>query len=378
MDRIRGFDGLRALALTAVFLQHYTRLGRDLELGGYGVWLFFALSGFLIVRILHDQRRRVEAGAATAWSALRRFFWRRTLRIFPIYYLILALFTALGALAWVTDWWWPAAPWHYAYLSNFYFASEGRWVGRFGPFWSLAVEEQFYLLAAPAILFAPSRWTGGICVALVVAALACDLSLRASGASAMWLYVNPLTNFGMLALGGWAALKLPAKPRDGTRSWALLPMLAVVAFILGFSRLGEFRPAEAGLLAAAPFWSTLVLAVSALALVYRNQQSTLVKVLEWGPIAYWGRISYGFYLYHNLLPHNLLTSLFRRLGLDWRVGEIPEAAFSFALGFGLAALSWKLIERPIMSFKDRPPRFEGLRALWRDRVAGAQPARAEG
>lgn len=378
MDRIRGFDGLRALALTAVFLQHYTRPGRDLELGGYGVWLFFALSGFLIVRILHTQRERVEAGAATVWSALRRFFWRRTLRIFPIYYLVLALFTGLGALMWVKDWWWPAAPWHYAYLSNFYFAVEGRWVGRFGPFWSLAIEEQFYLFAAPAILFAPSRWTKGICIAVVIAALACDLTLRSSGATAMWLYVNPLTNFGMLALGGWAALGQPLRPRDGTRSWGVLTILAVIVFLVGFSRLGAFRPAVSSLLAGAPFWSTAILATATLVLVYRNQRSTLVKVLEWGPIAYWGRISYGFYLYHNLLPHNLLAPLLRTLGLSWRTGEISEALFSFGLGFALAALSWRLIERPLLGFKDRPPNLRVPKALFRGRAAAPQPARAEG
>src|SRR4051812_49147846 len=104
MSRIKGFDGLRALALIYVFLQHYTTLGRDYATGGYGVWLFFCLSGFLIVRILVDERRRIEAGVQTVLGGLRRFFWRRTLRIFPVYYLCLALFTVLGALHLVHDW----------------------------------------------------------------------------------------------------------------------------------------------------------------------------------------------------------------------------------------------------------------------------------
>ena len=89
--RIRGFDGLRTLALLLVFFQHYAKLGQTFETGGYGVWLFFVLSGFLIVRILHGERVRIEAGEVRPAAAMGRFYWRRTLRIFPIYYLSIAV-----------------------------------------------------------------------------------------------------------------------------------------------------------------------------------------------------------------------------------------------------------------------------------------------
>ena len=97
MTRIRGFDGLRALALLLVFFQHYAKIGQTFETGGYGVWLFFVLSGFLIVRILHGERQRIEAGAVSARSALGSFYWRRTLRIMPIYYLSIAVMATLDA-----------------------------------------------------------------------------------------------------------------------------------------------------------------------------------------------------------------------------------------------------------------------------------------
>src|ERR1700761_6753001 len=133
MERIKGFDGLRALALTAVFLQHYTSLGRDYETGGYGVWLFFALSGFLIVRILAGERRRIEARLEGGGAALRTFFWRRTLRIFPLCSLALGVCTALAAAHVLRGFDWRGAPWHYAYLSNVYFGLVvGRWAGGFG------------------------------------------------------------------------------------------------------------------------------------------------------------------------------------------------------------------------------------------------------
>lgn len=359
MERIKGFDGLRALALVSVFLQHYTALGRQYATGGYGVWLFFCLSGFLIVRILHTERQKVEAGIRTVWAALRRFFWRRTLRIFPIYYLSLFLFTLLGAAHILPDWKWKAAPWHYAYLSNFYFGYiEGRWVGRFGHLWSLAVEEQFYLLAAPLLLFTPSRWARAICGATILAALTNDLMLRADMASDMIVYIHPLTNFGALAFGGLVALSLPKGPRPGASSWlAGIALLLMPLFIWGFTKLPLFDPIVASLVSAGPLWAATGLSCLALAGIYMNQESRLVRWLEWRPIVYFGKISYGFYLYHNLLPRRIITRLSAVAGLDWRLPEEAEALFSFGLALGLAALSWKLIEAPLLRFKDRPPRL---------------------
>ena len=82
---IKGFDGIRALAVIVVFFNHWTAFGRDYHTGDYGVWTFFVLSGFLIIRALHRDRIRVEKGAS-AKSAILEFYGRRALRIFPVYY----------------------------------------------------------------------------------------------------------------------------------------------------------------------------------------------------------------------------------------------------------------------------------------------------
>lgn len=358
-DGVRGFDGLRALALVPVFLQHYTHLGARYETGGYGVWLFFALSGFLIVRILHGERLRIEAGTRTRAQALGRFFWRRTLRIWPAYYLALIAFTALAALKLVRDFPLQHALWHYGYLSNIYFGEVmGRWVGRFGHFWSLAVEQQFYLAAAPLLIFAPARWARPLCAALVLASVATNLGMRSGGASAMQLYTNPLINFGALAFGGWMALSLPAQPKPGAASWPVAACVAaIIAFIVGFHHVGAYPEAVASMIAMAPFTVAMVLCALLVAAVYLNQQSRAVALLELGPIAYFGRVSYGFYLYHNLLPRWLVTKAAQAMGFDWRAPELLEAAAAFGLGLGLAALSWSLMEKPILRLKDRPPRL---------------------
>jgi peptidoglycan/LPS O-acetylase OafA/YrhL len=349
MDRIRGFDGLRALALLAVFLQHETALGYAYETGGYGVWLFFVLSGFLIVRILAAERARIEAGGRTAHDAVVGFFWRRTLRIAPAYAVVMAAATAAALLGLVAL---PlgALPWFWAPLADLYYAFVAHhWTGELAHLWSVAVEEQFYLIAGPLFLLAPGRAGRAICGATLVAAAACDLVLRTGGANSVLLYTNPLTNFGAIALGGLLGLGLPRRIGNGGASApGLAALCAIVALIVGFQHLGAYPADVALLISAVPFWAGSALAGLVIAAVYLNQESRLVRALEWAPVAYLGRISYGFYLWHNLLPHRPLAAL----GL--RAPDAAEAVAAFGLATVVASLSWRLIERPALALKHRP------------------------
>jgi peptidoglycan/LPS O-acetylase OafA/YrhL len=369
MDRIKGLDGLRTLAIALVFLQHYTVFGARLELGGYGVWLFFVLSGFLIVRILHEERRRVEAGATTVKRALGRFYWRRTLRIFPIYYLTLAVCVLLGLVGVIHDRLLPDMLWHASYLSNVYFGEmAAKWVGRFGPFWSLAIEEQFYLLAAPALLFAPARWSRNLCALLICASLLMSLVMRSSGANEMQLYTNSLINFFALAFGGWLALGLKARRAEGRRSWAgVLAIGLYLGLIVGFDNVGLYRPDTARLIAGLPIVLASLFGGLAILSIYNNQQSWLVKGLELWPLRAFGRISYGFYLYHNLIDHYLITRVSAAIGHPVRPSDWIEISFSFLVGLTMAVLSWLLIEKPLLRLKDRPPAW----APWLNRAAAS-------
>ena len=145
MGRIRRFDGLRALAVLAVIQHHFgiKAVNDVLAPGGPAVQLFFVLSGYLITGILLDAREQADRGAA-----LTTFYIRRALRIFPAYYVALTLAASLNVN--VYDAW----PWHAAYLSNVRIALDGKWPGPVSHFWSLSVEEQFYLLWPMIVLFA--------------------------------------------------------------------------------------------------------------------------------------------------------------------------------------------------------------------------------
>jgi peptidoglycan/LPS O-acetylase OafA/YrhL len=148
--RFTELDSLRAFAVLAVVWSHSSVINIGIT-GFYGVLLFFVISGFLITGILLDAR----ANNAPPWAVLRAFYARRFLRIFPIYYAVLfvALMTGLLSVG-------NGIGWHLAYLSNWYYAYKG--FDQFSALWSLAVEEQFYLVWAWVVILMPSAalpWT---------------------------------------------------------------------------------------------------------------------------------------------------------------------------------------------------------------------------
>ena len=164
-------DGLRAVAVLAVAWSHWERPYQFGIPFGAGVHLFYVLSGFLITGILLEVRQQHQRGAA-----LRTFYIRRALRIFPAFYLTLAFA------------WWAEVPplretlaWHATYLSNAQIVLTETWPGAISHFWSLAVEEQFYLLWPWLIVFVPER------LLLRVVVCCCRLTALPIGARCAWV-----------------------------------------------------------------------------------------------------------------------------------------------------------------------------------------------
>jgi peptidoglycan/LPS O-acetylase OafA/YrhL len=368
--RIAGFDGLRAIAVLMVFLQH--RLFGDVgEIGHLGVWIFFALSGFLIIGILSSQRARIESGGSRFGAELRRFLFRRTVRIFPIYYLMLVVMSVLMAFGFASPELAGGMPFHFAYLSNFWIGSVLRyWPGRYSHLWSLAIEEQFYLVMAPLLLLLTVRWHRAACWTIVAVGLAALLTMRVAHWDEITIYTHPLSNFWLLAAGGVGGL-MTASERGRLRAW-LGHGLTLFALSVGVI----------GLCAAEPMWNSVdsPLLFAAISAVYgigiaalvcsiaccRNE--VVIGLLQTGWLAGLGRISYGFYLYHNLIPD--LTR--NRHAEAFFGGAVPVWAHalgigaSFAISLGIALLSWRFIEEPILRLKTR-----GVAVVEADERSGA-------
>jgi peptidoglycan/LPS O-acetylase OafA/YrhL len=351
-------DGLRALAAGMVVCYHFYRPVREyVHLGGIGVRVFFVLSGFLITGILLQTRLDVDRGLASRGTALRHFYIRRVLRIFPLYYFALAI-AWLGRVSDVR----PALGWYAAYLSNVHFflinaVRPGDWGGHVAHLWSLSVEEQFYLIWPWVILFAPRRRLAWIALALA----AFGPLFRAVVGGLTGNDLTPVLMPGCidsLALGAYLAV---TSLRERTEKSAARPVGAVVPWagtLLFAAYLGAQRADAWWLFRLVAFDLAVALAgVWLVSKAARGIEGIGGRLLASGPVRYLGTISYGIYVYHLLLP-DLLPKLARRAGypdLFAPLGDqtLPFLVFYAGATIAVAAISWHCFEAPINRLKAR-------------------------
>lgn len=331
--RIAGFDGLRAVAVFGVFLAHRSLIGEVFGSGSAGVRIFFVLSGFLITGILLRQREKIEAGQSSAWPEIKTFFLNRTFRIFPAYY----AFIAITAAVWMlleksgSPGWWLV---YLAYMTNYAAAATGHFAP-LGHLWTLAVEEQFYILAAPLFLLAPRRWSLGIAAGIVALGVATFFAMLLMGRSSLAIYVDALVNFATLGVG--CAMACLIRPSQGRSS--LLVLLGAGALVatgalqhappVTFPGVEQFYGVGAALIVAG---------------VVLNQQSLVTRALEAAPLQALGRVSYGFYLWHYVVDV--------QGPLGEALGPVGTGVANFALTVLVSALSWKLLEAPMLQLRD--------------------------
>jgi peptidoglycan/LPS O-acetylase OafA/YrhL len=370
--RDTALDGLRGLAVLMVFLYHYGGglqsskpairiLGLISQAGWVGVVLFFALSGFLITGSLWDtigQRHR-----------LRNFYARRILRIFPLYFgAVLA--AAIAALA-------IGAPFHQLKnLSIFVFflqdlphlattALQNPSPLPLYHFWTLAVEEQFYLIWPLILLFAHSRrhalrlslWFFGITELFLLSVY----TLAAfKGARVHHLYdYFLLTQSSALALGCAVSLAMGNRSSTTGRKPGTHRIIRKYAKPVFFTGLGlylysSYFSETLALADPVQFWLGLpaisLAAAAAIPLVLRNGLAR--DVFSFAPLGWLGRISYGFYVYHILLQplfDHLSARISHTTSGDYY--HIVRFLVAFVITCIVSWLSFHLIERPILSLK---------------------------
>jgi len=343
-------EGLRAVAVLLVVLAH---AGVPAVAGGYvGVDVFFVISGFLITSLL------LREVAATGRIAIGRFYARRALRLLPAASLVLVA-TVLGFRLWLpsvrVDELTRDALASVGYLANFRFAwtgtdylNAGSPPSPFQHFWSLAVEEQFYLIwplliVGTAALFRRRR-RALAAVLTVLVAVSFTLSITETERSAPWAYFGPHTRAWELGAGALLAVAAPRLARVPVRlatglGWLGLAVIgaAAVAF--------DDATAYPGWLAAGPVLGAA--AVIAAGIGGRPLRGA-GALLELGPMLSLGRLSYGWYLWHWPMLMIVPTAL----------GSAPTVRGNLLLAaaaLALAGLTYRLVEDPIR-------RWESLRA----------------
>jgi peptidoglycan/LPS O-acetylase OafA/YrhL len=317
-----SLDGLRAIAVGAVVLFH---TWPALFPGGWaGVDLFFVLSGYLITQIL------VRELEATGAISLKRFYIRRALRLMPALAVLILAFLAFSAVA-ENDLRRAGLDALIAatYLTNWARAF-GWGASAIGHTWSLAIEEQFYLVWPLLLIFLMRLSRPRLIVSLLLlAAIGWRLTLYAGGASVPRIYNGFDTHADPLLIGCLLALA----PRALAGRFAALALLLLAALVL----LMDFKSAFAQ-----TFGFALVGATGAWLIAAASAEGWLKSALSWAPLVFLGKISYGIYLWHFPI-------------IDIGRGHVPEALLFVLplLGLACAVGSYYVVERPFLRLKDR-------------------------
>jgi peptidoglycan/LPS O-acetylase OafA/YrhL len=365
-----ALDGLRGIAILSVMAFHFVlfsgiqpqgRLERVLfscgEAGWFGVDLFFVLSGFLITGILFDTRDRPGFG--------KTFYGRRALRIFPLYYGFLALrFFVLPRLA-------SASPalrmipfesqlWQWGYLSNVQITLRG-WEALpydLQHFWSLAIEEQFYLVW-PWLVFSLSRRALlRVCAGMMVGALVLRAVLDGHGLGIPSYVLTP-ARMDPLAVGAALAL-ISREPRDrAVAARFSKPVLLVAGLALALMfvlRHGlRFQDPVVGTFG----FSLLAVFFGALLFVGLTAPPTgrAGRALSAAPFRFFGKYSYALYVFHQPVALRLAAAGLGALLIPKVGGRLPGvvcfAAAALAVSLVAALLSWNLWEKYFLRLKDR-------------------------
>lgn len=368
LRHIPELDGLRGIAILAVMGFHFSGdtpviFGKLAAVywafyyGGSGVDLFFVLSGFLITSILLHTKDSPQY--------FRSFYARRVLRIFPLYFLAVALFFYVE-LPWLESRLGAASPrihaeqiWYWTYLVNWH-DTLGNMLGAMGHFWSLAIEEQFYLVWPLAIWLCSRKRVPMLCIGAIVVSTVLRLAFDLGGAPAEYLHRATFTRLDTLALGGllaWVA-------NDEQWTGRLRPLLKFIApSTLALFAVNEFAATRFGRF---PAYVTLSYSLMALlcgcmvfyAVAYTGERTITSRIGRSAILRNVGKYSYSMYIFHLVAKREamvpVVTSL-ARLGLSLSVALVLGMVLCSVAVYAFALLTWYSFEKHFLKLKDYFP-----------------------
>jgi peptidoglycan/LPS O-acetylase OafA/YrhL len=361
-------DALRFFAFLAVFLghsfnntaaSHYPETHQDLRgalvstmagSGGYGVDLFFALSAFLITQLLLREQN------LTGTLEVRRFYLRRILRIWPLYFCFLSVVATIGI--WFRQPIHTPAKWMLMYLllsGNFAYALWG-WAPSLATsqLWSIALEEQFYLLWPLFVRGRCRRQLIAAALAMVVVSVAARAICWLVSAPAPLVWTNTLTRLdpiaGGILLGVWTMDKTP-KLRSQTRAILMASGILTMFVVSTFCHPGSSPNTAVTLFFGYPAVTLGCLAILVSVLGVKVHENRLMARAG----IYLGQISYGLYVWHFLALLLTLKGLSRAMPFagDWIGSSIFEAICALGLTIAISAASYRFLEMPFLKLKSR-------------------------
>jgi len=346
-SRAIQLDGLRALAMLGICWDHWVPKAWNFNLPyEIGLYFFLVLTGYFITGSLLRTRDRAEAkaeGGKWRWQAWKDFQWRRGLRIIAPYYLALAI-----AFVFLAPKLLPNLHWYLLYLTNIHIALIGEWPHGTSHFWSIAIQQQFYLFWPAVIWLTPRRF---LPLAMILFAGMAPLSRYLE-----YLFMPPFVwpekiswgVFDFFGIGGLMALLIHRGFPLSSRIWKIMMLTCCGAYLVfEFGPRYGLPPNRIG-----PFYATILSfglcgVIATASLGWRNIAG---KFLETAFLQKVGLLSYGIYLYHNLAPI-MLGKLLPFLWMGPYSDSVPQiilrtACFA-ALTWAMTLASWRYLETPL-------------------------------
>ena len=355
-----ALDGIRGIGVMLVLVVHFAGYGpgASTENGravpflnflafAFGIPVFFVLSGFLITGILLEAREKAHY--------FRNFYARRVLRIFPLYYGVLAILFVVHP-AWGRVVGGNSSPgWLWAYVSNIELARRNRWsFGYLNHFWSLAVEEQYYFVWPLVVFVCRPKYLLAVCVGLIVFSVVLRVALTAGWSHLVAAYVLTPCWLDPLCTGGALAILVRKWPLRRLQVFARLAVAGSLAayFLLGWQsepRASRAQVVGRPLLSCFLFGGAVLLAI--------GETGFFRRVLGSRPLTFLGRYSYGLYAFHYILVP-FLAICFPRKALGRALGSPAAGILSSILLSSAAVLlvsiaSYELYEKRFLRLKVR-------------------------
>lgn len=338
-------DSLRAIAVFFVLLEHWLNeipLLKLFPFGMSGVTLFFVLSGFLITQILLKSRDLSEQKNQNRIHSAKQFYIRRTLRIFPVYYLTILILYIFNVQN-IRD----KILWFLFYASNIYFFKINNWDGNLSHLWTLAVEEQFYIIWPFIILFIPKKYLINAILGIILSGPVFRTALFILGDGSQWSssFIHILTPscmdcFGLGALLAFYRVNTDKFFQFTSKKAKIFLILNIISFMVllfleeNFISVFLFR------------FNVSLISLFIISKVSLGYTGFLKIIFENKMLMYLGKISYGMYLFHNFIP-----LIYKSLKLPPVQNLFLKFSVQFILLVITASLSWFLLEKPVNNLK---------------------------
>lgn len=361
MKYIKQLDTLRTFAVLLVIIAHWAPkdFNKQFSFGNLGVNIFFVLSGFLITRILLSEKRKIEDGGIeeTKLTAIGKFMMRRSLRIFPLYFLMLFVLYFGASFLFnpiPIDW-----KYYVLYLQNFlYYFRQSLPGGKVGHFWTLAVEEQFYLVWPWVLLFIHKKYIKNVMIIGIIIGTVSSFLLPLIPGKENFTPILTICCLQSFCLGGLLANWSLKKDSSLEKKYAFLKKGALIVLIayIGIKLFCQ----DFGLLDRL-FESVITTWI--IASILLNKTAKFDFVLSNKILISIGRVSYGVYIYHNFIPVSVyaILHLLKKKVIEnsqqWLVINflqndiITFNVLCLSILLGISYFSFHLIETPFLKLK---------------------------